>query len=55
MASTEAPANAATEETVARFVDNDVIPLAPELDEAERFPEESFKAMADKEEGQAAA
>ena len=34
-------------ETVARFVDNDVIPLAPELDEAERFPEESFKAMAD--------
>ena len=34
-------------ETVARFVNNDVIPLAPELDEEERFPEESFKAMAD--------
>jgi len=34
-------------ETVARFVDRQVIPLAPEIDEAERFPEENFKAMAD--------
>ncbi len=34
-------------ETVARFVDDHVIPLAPELDEEERFPEESFKMMAD--------
>ncbi len=33
--------------TVARFVDKEVIPLAPEIDEQERFPEESFKAMAD--------
>ncbi len=33
--------------TVARFVDNDVIPLAAEIDEEERFPEENFKAMAD--------
>ena len=34
-------------ETVARFVDEQVIPLAPEIDEEERFPEENFKAMAD--------
>ena len=34
-------------ETVARFVDNDVIPLAAEIDEEERFPEENFKAMAE--------
>ena len=34
-------------ETVARFVDRDVIPLAPEIDEQERFPEENFKAMAE--------
>jgi isovaleryl-CoA dehydrogenase len=34
-------------ETVARFVDNDVVPRAAELDEAERFPEENFAAMAD--------
>jgi len=34
-------------ETVARFVDRQVIPLAPEIDEAERFPEENFRAMAD--------
>jgi len=34
-------------DTVARFVDKQVIPLAPVLDEEERFPEESFKAMAD--------
>lgn len=32
--------------TVARFVDNDVIPLAAEIDEEERFPEENFRAMA---------
>ena len=34
-------------ETVVRFVDKDVIPLAAEIDEQERFPEENFKAMAD--------
>jgi isovaleryl-CoA dehydrogenase len=34
-------------ETVAKFVNRDVIPLAPELDETERFPEESFKTMAE--------
>jgi len=34
-------------DTVARFVDREVIPLAPEIDEQERFPEENFKAMAD--------
>jgi isovaleryl-CoA dehydrogenase len=33
--------------TVARFVDNDVIPLAAEIDEEERFPEENFRAMAE--------
>ncbi len=33
--------------TVARFVDRDVIPLAPEIDDQERFPEENFRAMAD--------
>ncbi len=32
-------------ETVARFVDRDIIPLAAEIDEEERFPEENFKAM----------
>jgi len=34
-------------ETVARFVDGEVIPRAAEIDEAERFPEENFKAMAE--------
>ena len=34
-------------DTVAKFVDQKVIPLAPEIDEQERFPEENFKAMAD--------
>ena len=34
-------------ETVARFVDQDVIPLAAEIDEEERFPEENFRSMAD--------
>ncbi len=34
-------------ETVGRFVDKDVIPLAAEIDEQERFPEENFKSMAD--------
>ncbi|MDZ7699363.1 MAG: acyl-CoA dehydrogenase family protein [Deltaproteobacteria bacterium] len=34
-------------DTVVRFVDQQVGPLAPEIDEAERFPEENFKAMAD--------
>ncbi|MBT3255109.1 MAG: isovaleryl-CoA dehydrogenase [Deltaproteobacteria bacterium] len=34
-------------DTVAKFVDRDVIPLAPEIDEQERFPEENFRAMAD--------
>jgi isovaleryl-CoA dehydrogenase len=34
-------------DTVARFVDEQVIPLAPELDEQARFPEESYKAMAE--------
>jgi isovaleryl-CoA dehydrogenase len=34
-------------ETVARFVDQDVIPRAAEIDEEERFPEENFKAMAE--------
>ena len=34
-------------ETVAKFVDRDIIPLAAEIDEEERFPEESFKAMAE--------
>ena len=33
-------------ETVTRFVDRDIIPLAAEIDEEERFPEENFKAMA---------
>ena len=33
-------------ETVAKFVDRDVIPLAPEIDEEEKFPEKSFGAMA---------
>ena len=32
-------------ETVAKFVNRDVIPLAPELDEQERFPQESFDTM----------
>jgi len=34
-------------DTVARFVDRKVIPLAPEIDEQERFPKENFKAMAE--------
>jgi isovaleryl-CoA dehydrogenase len=34
-------------ETVARFVDRQVIPLAPEIDEQERFPEENFRTMAE--------
>jgi isovaleryl-CoA dehydrogenase len=34
-------------ETVARFVDNQVVPRAARLDEEERFPEESFREMAD--------
>ena len=34
-------------ETMARFVDRQIIPLAPEIDEQERFPEENFRAMAD--------
>ncbi len=34
-------------ETVAKFVDKEVVPLAPEIDEQERFPEESFKKMAE--------
>ena len=34
-------------ETVVRFVDQDVIPLAAEIDEEERFPEENFRAMAE--------
>ena len=34
-------------EAVARFVDKEVIPLAPEIDEEERFPRETFKVMAD--------
>lgn len=33
-------------ETVAKFVDRDVIPRAPQIDEEERFPEESFRSMA---------
>jgi isovaleryl-CoA dehydrogenase len=32
---------------VARFVDQAVIPLAPVIDEEERFPRENFRAMAD--------
>ena len=32
---------------VARFVDREVIPRAPIIDEEERFPEENFRAMAD--------
>ena len=34
-------------EQVARFVDQEVIPLAPVIDEEERFPKENFRAMAD--------
>ncbi len=34
-------------DTVAKFVDREVIPLAPEIDDQERFPEENFRAMAD--------
>jgi len=33
-------------EQMARFVDERVIPLAPAIDEEERFPEENFKALA---------
>ena len=32
---------------VARFIDSQVIPLAPVIDEEERFPEENFRALAD--------
>ncbi|MCU0580735.1 MAG: acyl-CoA dehydrogenase family protein [Desulfobacterota bacterium] len=35
------------QEQVARFVDQAVIPLAPVIDEEERFPAENFRAMAD--------
>jgi isovaleryl-CoA dehydrogenase len=35
------------QEQVARFVDQEVIPRAPIIDEEERFPEENFRAMAD--------
>ena len=34
-------------ETVARFADEQLAPLAPEIDETARFPEENFRAMAD--------
>ena len=34
-------------ETVAKFVDKEVIPRAPEIDEDGKFPEENFRAMAD--------
>jgi isovaleryl-CoA dehydrogenase len=34
-------------EQVARFVDQEVIPRAPGIDEEERFPEENFRAMAE--------
>ena len=34
-------------ETVARFVDQRVTPLAPQIDEEAQFPEKSFRAMAD--------
>ena len=34
-------------ETVAKFVDREVVPRAPEVDEDGRFPEENFKGMAD--------
>ncbi len=34
-------------EQVARFVDREVIPRAPIIDEEERFPEENFRAMAE--------
>jgi isovaleryl-CoA dehydrogenase len=34
-------------EQVARFVDQEVIPRAPIIDEEERFPKENFRAMAD--------
>ena len=35
------------QEQVTRFVDQEVIPLAPIIDEEERFPVENFRAMAD--------
>jgi isovaleryl-CoA dehydrogenase len=41
------PEHKMLKETVARFVDNEVIPLAPLIDEQERFPQENFRAMAD--------
>ena len=34
-------------DSVARFVDNQVIPLAPEIDMDGAFPEKNFKTMAD--------
>ncbi len=41
------PEHKMLKETVARFVDNEVIPLAPLIDEEERFPKENFRAMSD--------
>lgn len=35
------------QEQMARFVDREVIPLAPVIDEEERFPAETFRALAD--------
>lgn len=34
-------------DTVARFVDERIIPMAPQIDQEERFPEENFRAMAE--------
>lgn len=34
-------------ETIAKFVDQEVIPLAPEIDEQEAFPERSFRKLAE--------
>ncbi|MBN1571870.1 MAG: acyl-CoA dehydrogenase family protein [Deltaproteobacteria bacterium] len=34
-------------DTVAKFVDKEVIPRAPEIDEDGKFPEENFKSMAE--------
>ena len=35
------------QEAVSRFVDNQVIPLAPEIDEDGAFPEKNFRTMAE--------
>ncbi len=35
------------QDTVAKFVERDVVPLAEEIDEQERFPEENFRRMAE--------